>query len=155
MRRANGEIICLLNDDTEVISPDWLEELVGNVLQPKIGAAGAKLYYSDGRVQHGGVILGVGGVAGHAHRLHDRLSAGYFGRLILPQRFSAVTAACMVVRKEAWDAVGGLDERNLTVAFNDVDFCLRLRDAGWGVVWTPSAEALPPRVGEPRFGFRR
>ena len=138
--RSSGEIVCLLNDDTEVISPGWLEELVSQVLQPGVGAAGAKLYFSDGRVQHGGVLLGVGGLATHAHRLCDRLSPGYFGRLILPQHFSAVTAACMVVRRNAWEQVGGLDEEHLPVAFNDVDFCLRLGEASWGVVWTPSAE---------------
>ncbi len=140
VRRTSGEVVCLLNDDTEVISENWLTEMVGHVLQPGVGAVGAKLYYEDGRIQHGGVVLGIHGVAAHSYRLFDRLSSGYFGRLQLAQHISAVTAACMVVRREAWDEVGGLDEQNLPIAFNDVDFCLRLRQAGWGVVWSPYAE---------------
>jgi len=140
VRQATGEIVCLLNDDTEVISGDWLTEMVGHVLQPGVGAVGAKLYYDNGRIQHAGVILGILGVAGHSHRMFDRLESGYFGRLQVAQNVSAVTAACVVVRRSAWEHVGGLDEANLAVAFNDVDFCLRLREAGWGVVWTPNAE---------------
>jgi len=140
VHRTSGEIVCLLNDDTEVISEDWLTEMVAHVLQPGVGAVGAKLYYDDGRIQHGGVVLGIYGVAAHVYRLSDRRSAGYFGRLQLAQHLSAVTAACMVVRREAWDRVGGLDEGSLPIAFNDVDFCLRLREAGWGIVWTPYAE---------------
>jgi glycosyltransferase involved in cell wall biosynthesis len=139
VRRASGKALCLLNDDTEVIAEEWLDEMVGHLLLPDVGAVGAKLYYSDGRIQHGGVIVGIGDVAGHAHRMSDRLSPGYCGRLLLAQNFSAVTGACMVVRREAWDQVGGLDEVNLAVAFNDVDFGLRLRQAGWRVVWTPHA----------------
>ncbi len=140
VRRSTGEVVCFLNDDTEVITDRWLDEMVGQLVQPGVGAVGAKLYYEDGRVQHGGILLGVNGLAAHSHRLYDRLSPGYFGRLVLPQRFSAVTAACMVVRREVWEQVGGLDEEHLGVAFNDVDFCLRLREAGWTVVWTPAAE---------------
>jgi glycosyltransferase involved in cell wall biosynthesis/SAM-dependent methyltransferase len=139
-RQTTGDLICLLNDDTEVISENWLTEMVAHVLQPGVGAVGAKLYYPDGRIQHGGVILGVHGVAAHSYNLSGRLSPGYFGRLQLAQHMSAVTAACMVVRREAWDRVGGLDEHNLPIAFNDVDFCLRLRENGWGVVWSPYAE---------------
>jgi GT2 family glycosyltransferase len=138
--RTTGELICLLNDDTEVISGDWLSDMVGHVMQPGVGAVGAKLYYDDGRIQHAGVVLGILGVAGHSHRMFDRLSAGYFGRLQVAQSASAVTAACSLVRREAWDAVSGLDEQNLPIAFNDVDFCLRLSEAGWRIVWTPYAE---------------
>jgi GT2 family glycosyltransferase len=140
VRRASGEVVCLLHDDTEVISEDWLTEMVGHVLQPRIGAVGAKLYYPDGRIHHGGIVLGIHGVAAHSYRLSARLSPGYCGRLQLAQHVSAVTAACMVVRREAWDQVGGLDEPSLPLVFNDVDFCLRLRESGWGVVWTPYAE---------------
>jgi glycosyltransferase involved in cell wall biosynthesis len=139
VRHASGTALCLLNDDTEVIAEDWLDEIVGHLCLPGVGAVGAKLYYSDGRIQHGGVIVGVGDVAGHAHRMSDRLSPGYCGRLLVAQNFSAVTGACMVVRREAWDEVGGLDEVNLAIAFNDVDFGLRLRQSGWRVVWTPHA----------------
>lgn len=140
IRRCKGEVVCLLNDDTEVLASGWLDEMVGQLLQPGVGAVGAKLYYDDGRVQHAGILLGVHGLAAHAHRFHDRLSTGYFGRLVLPQQLSAVTAACMLVRRNAWEQIGGLDEEHLGVAFNDVDFCLRLREAGWSVVWTPYAE---------------
>jgi O-antigen biosynthesis protein len=114
--------------------------MVSQLLQPGVGAVGAKLYYDDGRIQHAGVVVGIYGVAGHAHRMFDRLSPGYSGHLWLPHRMSAVTAACTVVRREAWDQVHGFDEKNLPIAFNDVDFCLRLREAGWAVVWTPYAE---------------
>jgi glycosyltransferase involved in cell wall biosynthesis len=137
---ASGEVVCLLNDDTEVIGSDWLTEMVGQLSQPGIGAVGAKLYYGDGRVQHAGVILGVHGVAAHAHRNFDRLSTGYFGHLQLAHRMSGVTAACMVVRREAWRQVGGFDEASLPNVLNDVDLCLRLRQAGWDIVWTPYAE---------------
>ncbi len=113
---------------------------------------GAKLYYDDGRVQHGGIVLGIHGVAAPSYRLSGRLSPGYGGRLQLVQHMSAVTAACMVVRREAWDQVGGLDEQSLPIAFNDVDFCLRLRQSGWGVVWTPYAELFHHR---PISGRRR
>jgi GT2 family glycosyltransferase len=138
--RSDGEVICLLNDDTEVQGGDWLEEMVGQLSQSRVGAVGAKLYYSNGLVQHAGVILGIGGVAGHIFKLSDRLSFADHGRMQLPRTYSVVTAACMVVRREAWDQVGGMDEVNLPVAFNDVDFCLRLGEAGWRVVWTPFAE---------------
>jgi len=139
VQRVAGSVLCLLNDDTEVIAEDWLTEMVGHLLMPGVGAVGAKLFYPDGRIQHGGVIVGLGGVAGHSHRMSDRLAPGYCGRLLVAQNLSAVTAACMVVRREAWDEVGGLEEKNLAIAFNDVDFCLRLREAGWRIVWTPHA----------------
>jgi glycosyltransferase involved in cell wall biosynthesis/SAM-dependent methyltransferase len=142
VNRTAGEIVCLLNDDTEVMSGDWLTEMVGQLIQPGVGAVGAKLLYDDGRIQHAGVILGVGGVAGHAHRLSDRVSMGYFGNLQLAHRVSAVTAACVAVRREAWEQVNGMDEVNLPVAFNDVDLCLRLGEVGWDVVWTPHAQLL-------------
>ncbi len=137
---TDAEVVCLLNDDAEVLTPGWLEEMVRELLQPQVGAVGAKLYYSDGTVQHAGVVLGVGGIAGHAFRHFDRLAPGYFGAALLPRRYSAVTGACMVVRRAAWDALGGLDEEVFGVSFNDVDFCLRLGQAGWKVVWTPAAE---------------
>jgi glycosyltransferase involved in cell wall biosynthesis len=138
--QSSGEIVCLLNDDTEVIGGGWLTEMVGQVCQPGIGAAGAKLYYGDGRVQHAGVILGVHGIAAHAHRNFDRLSTGYFGHLQLAHRVSGVTAACMVVRREAWRQIGGFDEASLPNVLNDVDLCLQLSQAGWDIVWTPYAE---------------
>jgi GT2 family glycosyltransferase len=140
--RASGDVVCLLNDDTEVIEDRWLHEMVGQLCQPHVGVVGAKLFYDNGRIQHAGVILGMGGAAGHAYRLVPGDSAGSMGRLILAQTLSAVTGACMAVRRRAWEEVGGMDEVHLPVAFNDVDLCLRLREAGWRVVWTPEARLI-------------
>ncbi len=137
--RASGDVVCLMNDDCEVTDQGWLEEMVGQLLQPGVGIVGAKLLYADGHIQHAGVILGIGGVAGHSHRMFDRLAHGHFGYLHTPRSLSAVTAACMVVRRQVYEQLGGLDETNLTVAFNDVDFCIRAGEAGWRVVWSPHA----------------
>ncbi len=139
---ARGELVGLVNNDIEVMSPGWLGEMVSLALQPDVGAVGARLWYPDMTLQHGGVILGPGGVAVHAHKALPRGLHGYAGRAALIQSFSAVTAACLVVRKSLYQQVGGLDEQNLSVAFNDVDFCLRLREAGYRNVWTPYAELL-------------
>jgi GT2 family glycosyltransferase len=136
VREATGEVLVLLNNDTEIVTPDWLEALLEQALRPAIGAVGANLLYPDGRVQHGGVVLGIGGVAGHSHRGYPPGDAGYFGALRTITNYSAVTAACLAVRRSVYDAVGGLDE-TLTVAFNDVDFCLRIRAAGYRNVWLP------------------
>jgi GT2 family glycosyltransferase len=140
VRQAKGSIVCLLNDDTEVISPDWLTTMVSHSLRPEIGCVGAKLFYTDGKIQHSGVILGIGGVAGHAHKYEKQHDYGYFGRLFLTQNYSAVTGACLVVRKSIYEEVGGLNEINLPISFNDVDFCLNVRQAGYRNVWTPLAE---------------
>jgi GT2 family glycosyltransferase len=139
-RHATGELLCLLNNDIEPISPGWLSEMVSHALRPGIGAVGAKLYYAHDAIQHAGVVTGIGGVAGHFEKHLSRKEFGYFRRPGLIQNFSAVTAACLVVRRAAFEDVGGLDEHNLTVAFNDVDFCLRLRERGYLNVWTPHAE---------------
>ena len=138
--QAKGEIIALLNNDLEVINDDWLGEMVSHVVHPEVGAVGAKLYYPDDTIQHAGVIVGLGGVAGHSHKHFPRDSAGHCGRLLLTQNLTAVTAACMLVRKEVFDVVGGFDEKNLSVAFNDVDLCLRIQEKGFNNVWTPYAE---------------
>jgi GT2 family glycosyltransferase len=139
---AHGDIIGLLNNDIEVMGGDWLDEMVSIALQPGVGAVGAKLLYPDLTVQHGGILLGVGGVAGHSHKHLPATAPGHGGRAQLLQSFSAVTAACLVVRKALYDEVGGLDEEHLGVAYNDVDFCLRLREAGYRSVWTPYPELL-------------
>lgn len=138
--QANGELVALINNDIEVISPDWLEEMVSLALLPEVGAVGARLWYPDDRLQHAGVIIGVGGVAGHSHKYLPKGEYGYFCRASLIQEMSAVTAACMVIRKSVFEQVNGLDEVNLKVAFNDVDFCLRVREAGYVNVYTPFAE---------------
>ncbi len=137
---TDAELVLLLNDDTEALSPDWLAEMVGQVLQPGVGAVGALLRYPDDRIQHAGVVMGVTGVAAHVHRLLPPGSRGYFGRAALVQGFSAVTGACMLVRRAVFDAVGGLDEDELAVAFNDLDLCARIVAAGWRIVWTPYAQ---------------
>lgn len=135
---TTAEVIALLNDDVEVLDGDWLAEMVSLALRPSVGCVGAKLLYPDNTVQHAGVILGIGGVAGHAHKRFPASHHGYFGRLQLTHALSAVTAACLVVRRAVFEQVGGLDEA-LAVAFNDVDFCLRVRDAGFRNVYTPHA----------------
>jgi O-antigen biosynthesis protein len=124
-----GAYLLFLNNDTEVLTPDWMEAMVEQAQRPSIGAVGAKLLYPDGTVQHAGVITGIGGVAGHAHKYADGSSGGYFNTLRTTNNYSAVTAACMMVRRDAFRAAGGFDER-LAVAFNDVDLCLKLRALG-------------------------
>ena len=135
---ARGPVIALLNNDVEVIDASWLSEMVSRALRPEIGMVGARLWYPNGPMQHGGVILGAGGIAGHAH-IGIRHESGYFSRAHLAQNFSAVTAACAVLRRDVYRQVGGFDEVNLKVAFNDVDFCLRVREADYWIVWTPHA----------------
>lgn len=140
VRAARGELIGLVNNDIEVITPEWLIEMVSIALQPNVGAVGARLWYPDDRLQHGGVVVGVGGVAGHSHKYLPKGDYGYFCRAALTQEFSAVTAACLIIKKSIFEQVGGLDEENLKIAFNDVDFCLRVQEAGYLNVWTPFAE---------------
>ncbi|WP_377002810.1 glycosyltransferase family 2 protein [Coralloluteibacterium thermophilus] len=138
-REAKGEVIALLNNDIEAIHPEWLSEMVSHALRPEIGVVGCMLYYPNDTIQHAGTILGVGGVAGHAYVGMPRGYPGDKHRAGLAQNLSAVTAACAVVRREVFEQVGGLDE-GLVVAFNDVDFCLRVREAGYRNLWTPFAE---------------
>lgn len=136
---CTGEYLLLLNNDVEVITPDWIEEMLMFAQRPDVGAVGAKLYYPDGTIQHAGVCLGLGSVAGHYFAHVDGENVGYMGRLLYPQNMTAVTAACMLLRREVWDKAGGLDEA-WALAFNDVDLCLRIRKAGYHIVWTPFAE---------------
>ena len=140
VHQAKGEIIGLINNDIEVISPEWLTEMVSHAVRPEVGCVGAKLYYDNDTIQHAGVICSLGGVAGHSHKHFPRKHPGYFYRLTLAQTLSAVTAACLLVRKTVYEKVGGLDEEHLKVAFNDVDFCLKVRAAGYRNLWTPHAE---------------
>jgi GT2 family glycosyltransferase len=138
--KANGAIVGLINNDIEVISPDWLTEMVSWAIQPDVGCVGAKLYYPNDTIQHAGIIVGLGGVAGHSHKYFPREDRGYFFRLKLTQNLSAVTGACLLIRKAVYEEVGGLDDTNLAVAFNDVDLCLKVAGAGYLNVWTPFAE---------------
>tara|TARA_A200000159_G_scaffold4505_1_gene4323 strand:- start:1252 stop:3534 length:2283 start_codon:yes stop_codon:yes gene_type:complete len=138
--QAEGEVVGLVNNDIEVINEGWLTEMASHALRPEIGCVGAKLYYPNDTIQHAGVILGIGGVAGHSHKYFHKSEPGYFTRLHLVQNMSAVTAACLLVRKSVFEEVGGLNERDLTVAFNDVDFCLKVHTAGYRNLFTPWAE---------------
>lgn len=138
-REAKGQLLCLLNNDIEVISPDWLSIMAVQAMRDDVGAVGAQLLYPDGRIQHAGVVIGVGNAAGHAHRFVQPREEGYFRRHMLPQFTSAVTGACLVVDRERFLAVGGLDERNFAVAYNDVDLCLRLNRGGWQSLYEPRA----------------
>jgi O-antigen biosynthesis protein len=139
---ANGEVLAFLNNDLEINEQGWLREMVSHAIRPEVGAVGARLWYPDGTLQHGGTILGLGGVAGHAYHRIPRGHPGYFNRGFLQGNYSAVTAACMVLRKEVFVDLGGFDESNLGIDFNDVDFCLRLRKRGLQIVWTPYANLI-------------
>lgn len=136
---AKGEYLLLLNNDTEIITPDWIQEMLMYAQREDVGAVGAKLYYPDDTVQHAGIGLGLLTLAGHFHRGFDRRHPGYMGRLIYAQNLTAVTAACVMLRRSVWDDVDGLDE-SFEVAFNDVDLCMRLREKGYLNVFTPFAE---------------
>ncbi|GJD87104.1 hypothetical protein BHAOGJBA_0603 [Methylobacterium hispanicum] len=139
---ASGAVLLFLNNDVEVIEPGWLTELVSQAVRPDIGAVGAKLLYPDGTVQHGGVVLGIGGVAGHGHLGLPDEDPGYFARMVLVQEVSAVTGACLAMRAAVFREVGGFDAQALKVAFNDIDLCLRVRAAGYRIVWTPFAKLV-------------
>ena len=136
---ARGELLLFLNNDIAMIERDWLMHMVLLAQGPDVGAVGAKLLYPDGTLQHGGVVLGLSGVAGHVHVGAPGRDPGHGYRLHVPQEVSAVTAACMIVPARDFAAVGGFDADNLAVAFNDVDLCLRLRKAGRRILWTPDA----------------
>jgi GT2 family glycosyltransferase len=143
-REAHGDYLLFLNNDTEVITPDWLEELLQLAQVQGVGAVGCKLLYKDGSIQHAGVVLGmspdqVTGVAGHVFRGFGYEDPGYFGAINVVRNYSAVTAACMLMPRRVFEEMGGFDER-LAVCYNDVDLCLRLRERGYRVVYTPYAE---------------
>ena len=137
---ANGALLLLLNNDTEITGSDWMAEMARQAWRPEVGCVGAKLRYPSGRIQHGGVLMGIGGIANHAHHLFPRRDLGYATRLSSHQNFLAVTGACLMLRTELYRSLGGLDEANLPIAYNDVDLCLRARRAGYWNVWTPYAE---------------
>lgn len=141
-KMASGHMLCLLNNDIEIIDRDWLTIMSTQAQRPDVGAVGAQLLYPDGRIQHAGVVLGIGHGAAHAHRLLHPGEQGYFQRHALPQYTSAVTAACMVVQKERYLTVGGLDEACLAVAFNDVDLCMKLNARGWQTLYEPRAQLI-------------
>ncbi len=140
VKKARGEYVLLLNNDTEVITEEWLSAMVEHIQRPEVGAVGAKLLYPNNTIQHAGVVLGLGGVAGHAFKYFPADDEGYFNLLKVIRNVSGVTGACLLTKKALYERMGGLDEKNLSVAFNDVDFCLRIRKAGYWIVWTPYAQ---------------
>lgn len=140
VRQARGQLVGFMNNDLEVIHSDWLEELVSQVMRKGVGAVGALLYYPNDTVQHGGVVLGCGGVAAHAHINQPRGTPGYFGRAEITHEVSAATAACLLVHKHVFQAVGGLNETDLQVSYNDVDLCLKIRRQGYRILLVPHAE---------------
>ena len=139
VRSAAGSILLFLNNDTEVINPNWLQEMLAFAVRNDVGAVGAKLYYPDGTIQHAGIILGIRGVTGHAHRHYPHDSPGYMGRLKIVQNVSAVTGACLMTRKDIFEEINGFDE-SYPVAFSDLDLCLKYLAKGYLNVWTPYAE---------------
>ncbi len=159
---ASGAVIVLLNNDVAVLEPGWLDAMVRQACRPEVGAVGAKLLYGDGTLQHAGVVVGLGGRAGHILRRRPGDTPGHLGRLRVAHEVSAVTAACLAVSREKYQAVGGFDAESFPVDFNDVDFCLRLGAAGWKSVWTPDATlahlesvSRGPSVGPERARFER
>jgi GT2 family glycosyltransferase len=153
VREARGDLLGLINNDIEVIDGKWLEEMVGLAMRADVGCVGAKLMFPDGRIQHAGVTVGLWGVAGHGQRLLPSDAPGYMNRMRYTHEVSAVTAACLVVRKSVYVEVGGFDEAGLKVAFNDVDFCLKVRDAGYRNLWTPFAELVHHESASRGFDF--
>jgi GT2 family glycosyltransferase len=141
-RHATGDFLCFLNNDVEMIDDDWLALLVRQAVRAEIGAVGARLLYPDRTVQHAGVFTGIGGGAGHGHRFQREDETGYFERARLPQQVSAVTAACLVVARDKFLAVGGFDGTEFPVAFNDVDLCLKLNARGWQSFYEPRATLI-------------
>jgi O-antigen biosynthesis protein len=138
---AKGNHIILLNNDIEIITPDWIESMLEHSQREEVGCVGAKLYYPNDTIQHAGVIIGLGGYAAHSHKMYNRNDYGYFNRLNIVQNLSAVTGACLMVKKSIYNEVYGLNEIDFKVAWNDVDFCLRVREAGYLNIFTPFAEA--------------
>lgn len=142
VKKAHGEVILLLNNDIEAINQGWFEEMLSHALRSEIGCVGAKLLYPDGLLQHGGVIVGINGGAGHSHKFSQRNNLGYCGRLCIAGSTTAVTGACLMIRKKTYNDAGGMDENSLRIAFNDVDFCLRVEKLGYRNFWTPFTDIL-------------
>jgi GT2 family glycosyltransferase len=138
VKHARGDFLLFLNNDTEVITPDWLEEMLGHAQRTEVGAVGAKLLFPNGKIQHGGVIVGLGGVARHAFYGLPASDPGYMGLATVTRNCAAVTAACLMLRRSVFKEVGGFDEE-LDVAYNDVDLCLKIIQRGYYIVWTPHA----------------
>lgn len=141
-KQARGEYLILLNNDTAVLHDDWIEALLNHAQRPEVGIVGAKLHYPDGRIQHAGMVLGLRGAADFPFGGDAADAPGYMHRLLVDQNYSAVTASCMMIRKSVYDEVGGMDEQDLKVSYNDVDLCLKVHQAGYLTVWTPHARLM-------------
>ena len=142
VEQSDGEYLLLLNNDIEIRSEDWLERLLEHAQRAEIGAVGGKLFFPDGRIQHAGVVAGMHGAAGHSAQYFAADDIGYYGSLMVTRNVSAVTGAMLMVSREKYLQVGGLDEENLAVAYNDVDFCLKLLEAGYLNIFTPFVHAV-------------
>jgi len=142
VKQTNGFLVCFLNNDVSILKENWLTEMVSHAIRKEIGCVGAKLLYPDGSIQHAGVILGLKGYASHSHKGFSGDSEGYFNRLIVTHNVSAVTAACLVMRKSVFQKVGGFDAENFKVAYNDVDLCLKVRKEGYRNLFTPHAQLI-------------
>jgi GT2 family glycosyltransferase len=138
---AKGEHILLLNNDIEIITPDWIESMLEHSQREQVGCVGAKLYFPNDTIQHAGIIMGLGGYAGHSHKMSGRFDPGYFNRLNIVQNVSGVTAACLMIKKSIYDELHGLNEVEFKIAYNDVDFCLRVLESGYLNIFTPFTEA--------------
>ena len=138
-RATSAPVLLFLNNDIAMLDPGWLKAMVRWAIKPEIGAVGAKLLFANGRIQHAGVVLGFGGIAGHVYRRLSKNHAGYLAQLTAPREVSAVTAACIAIERSKFEAVGGFDAENLPVDLNDIDLCLRLAERGWTNLWTPEA----------------
>ena len=142
VEQAQGEYVVLLNNDITIQGNDWIERLLEHAQRAEVGAVGGKLLYPDGNIQHAGIVVGMVGAAGHPHKFFPDNHIGYHGRLHMVYNVSAVTGAMLMVRKDKYQQVGGLNEEHLAVAYNDVDFCLKLQDAGYLNVFTPHSRAV-------------
>jgi GT2 family glycosyltransferase len=142
VRASNGAVVLLLNNDTEVVSPDWLNELVAQAIRPEVGAAGAKLLYPDGTVQHAGLVFGPGAQSYHRFRHLPGQAPGYRGELATVRQVSAVTGACLAMRRSVFEEVGGIEESALAVTWSDSDLCFRVRERGYRVICTPFASLM-------------
>jgi GT2 family glycosyltransferase len=140
--RTTAEILVFLNNDTQILSEDWLKHLVAHALLPEVGAVGAKLLFPDGRIQHVGVVIGLGNSAGHFGAPAADASAGWLSRHQIPHEVSAVTGACLAVERHKFEAIGGFDAEHLPIELNDIDFCLRLRERGWATRIDPQVRLL-------------
>jgi GT2 family glycosyltransferase len=158
VEQTDTDLVAFVNNDIEVTSSAWLSEMVACACREIVGAVGAKLLYPNGRIQHAGIVMGLGGLVGHLHAGAPGTTAGYFGRASCSQQFSAVTAACLVMRREVFQSLSGFDETHFNIAFNDVDLGLRLNRAGYRVVWLSHVELIhheSASLGDPQGAARK